>query len=69
MLLVYEVVNLTWTYTMPYFQCHDCYKLVHIDTDKSETCPVCGSKNGEVLMDEEHHEAVKEGLIFHEDTD
>jgi rRNA maturation endonuclease Nob1 len=54
---------------MPYFQCHDCYKIVHIDTDKRKICPVCGSENGEVLKDEEHHEAVKEGLIFHEDTD
>jgi Zn finger protein HypA/HybF involved in hydrogenase expression len=54
---------------MPYFQCRDCHKTVRIDTDQRETYPVCGSENGEVLMDEEHHEAVKEGLIFHEDTD
>ncbi len=54
---------------MPYFQCHDCYKLLHIDVDKMETCPLCGSENGEVLTDDSHHKAVEEGYIFHEDTD
>jgi rRNA maturation endonuclease Nob1 len=54
---------------MPYFQCHDCFKITHIDADLRKACPVCGSQNGEILSDEEHHKAVEEGQIFHDDTD
>jgi Zn finger protein HypA/HybF involved in hydrogenase expression len=54
---------------MPYYQCHDCMKIVHIDAESSDTCPVCSSENGEVLTDEEHNTAVKEGYLFHDDTD
>ena len=54
---------------MPYYQCHNCIKIVHFDTDNRESCPVCSSENGEVLSDEEYKKAVKEGCIFHDDTD
>ncbi len=54
---------------MPYYNCHDCFKVVHISDDMSERCPLCGSQNGELLSDEEHHREVEEGYLFHEDTD
>ncbi|MFB3090663.1 MAG: hypothetical protein ACE1ZG_04855 [Gammaproteobacteria bacterium] len=54
---------------MPYYNCHDCFKVVHIGEDMNECCPLCGSQNGELLSDEEHHKEVEEGYLFHEDTD
>jgi rRNA maturation endonuclease Nob1 len=54
---------------MPYYHCHDCFKVVHLDDEKKESCPLCGSKNGEYLTDEVHHKEVEEGYLFHEDTD
>jgi len=54
---------------MPYYNCHDCFKVVHISEDMNERCPLCGSQNGELLSDEEHHREVEEGYLFHEDTD
>ena len=54
---------------MPYYHCHDCFKVVHLDDEIRESCPLCGSKNGEFLSDESHHKEVEEGYIFHEDTD
>jgi rRNA maturation endonuclease Nob1 len=54
---------------MSYFHCHDCFKVVHFDDEIRETCPLCGSKNGEFLSDEVHHKEVEEGYLFHEDTD
>jgi len=44
-------------------------KIVHFDAERKETCPVCGSGNGEILSDEEHKKAVEEGYLFHDDTD
>ncbi len=55
---------------MSYYQCHDCMKIVHFDADNRDTCPVCGSENGEVTTDEDHKKAIEEGyLLFHDDTD
>ncbi len=54
---------------MSYYQCHDCMKIVHFDAESKDSCPVCGSENGELLTDEEHKKAVEEGYIFHDDTD
>ena len=54
---------------MPYYHCFDCYKVVHIDEDKLDVCPLCGSNDVEWLSDEEHHKEVDEGYLFHEDTD
>ncbi len=54
---------------MTYYQCHDCYKIMHIDGNVLESCPLCGSQNGETLTDEEHHKEVEEGYLFHDDTD
>ena len=54
---------------MPYYHCHDCYKVIHVDDDYMDACPLCASKNGVVLTDEVHHQEVEEGYLFHEDTD
>ena len=54
---------------MPYFHCHDCFKVVHINEYAMKKCPLCDSDNGELLTDEEHHREVEEGFLFHEDTD
>jgi len=54
---------------MPYYHCHDCFKVVHLNDEIKESCPLCGSKNGEYLTDEVHHKEVEEGYLFHEDTD
>jgi len=45
-------------------------KIVHSDADNIDSCPVCGSENGEVQSDEAHKKALEEGyLFFHDDTD
>ena len=54
---------------MPYYQCHDCFKMVHVEEALLERCPLCGSTNGELMSEEEHDKAVEEGYLFHEDTD
>ncbi len=54
---------------MPYYHCHDCFKVVRIDEQSRDRCPLCGSKNGECLSEEEHHREQEEGFLFHEDTD
>ena len=63
-------INLNYTFYMSYYQCHDCMKIVHFDADNRDTCPACGSKNGEVTTDEDHKRAIEEGYLFyHDDTD
>ncbi len=54
---------------MSYYTCHDCMKIVHFNAENRDSCPVCGSENGEVQSDEDHKKAIEEGYLLHDDTD
>jgi len=47
-----------------WYSCYNCNKVSPLMSGKQDKCPLCGSKNGEILAGERVREMQEAGAVF-----